>query len=118
MATDYADDVFGDVINRYICPEDGCKRELRVEYREDMPASMIGLACPAGHIGLGVRVRDAAALDEVAGTERPEFCWQCQDQILGDDPVTVRGRTVHPGDCASKAREELRRLDALDGGGA
>lgn len=118
MPADYADHEFGDVISRYICPEDGCGRELRVEYRDGMPASMFGLACPAGHVGLGVRVRDAAALDEVADTEHVPRCWECQEQILGEEPTTVEGRTVHPGDCASDAREQFRRLEAIDGGGA
>jgi len=118
MPADYEEYDFGDVVSRYVCPEDGCERELRVEFRDGMPASMFGLACPAGHVGLGVRVRDAAALDEVADTENPEFCFQCQDQILGTDPVTVGDRTVHPEDCATEAREDLRRMGALDGGGA
>lgn len=115
MSADYADTEFGGVISRHICPD--CGERLVVEYREGMPASMLGLACPEGHVGLGVRLRDAAAVDEVAETERVPFCFDCQGQILNEEnpPETEDGHPLHPGECAESHREDMRRLAALGG---
>lgn len=112
MSVDY--DEFGDIVSVYTCPE--CEEDLQVEWRDGMPAHMIGLACPNGHVGLPVRVRDAARLDESFETRRVPRCFECQEQILGVEPVeTDEGRTLHPGECAESHRDDLALIDALGG---
>lgn len=112
MSIDYGE--FGDIISVYTCPE--CDADLRVEYRDGMPAHMLGLACPNGHVGLPVRIRDAARLDETFETRRVPRCFECQEQIIGTDPVeTDEGRTLHPGECLEDHRRDMERLEALGG---
>jgi len=105
----------GDVISVYRCDE--CGEDLRVEFREEVPAHMIGLACPEGCTGFPVRLRDAARLDEVFDTRHVPRCWHCQDEILSDaPPETDEGYPLHPGECAESYREDMRRLEMLGGG--
>lgn len=96
MPADYDDVEFGDIIGRYECPE--CGEGLVVEYRDGMPAAMLGLACPHGHVGLGVRIRDPASIDDVADTRRVPHCWECQEQItdVENPPETTDGHPMHP----------------------
>lgn len=111
---DYAD-AAGDVVTIYQCPD--CETDLRVEFRADLPAHMIGLACPQGCVGLPVRVRDAARLDETFDGRRAPTCWDCRDEVHTDDPPTTDdGYPLHPGECAESYREDMRRLEMLQEG--
>lgn len=110
----YADEG-GDVVSIYECPE--CSEDLRVEFRANLPAHMIGLACPRGCVGLPVRVRDTARLDETFGARRPDRCWNCQEEVHADDfPRTDDGYALHPGECAEEYREDMRLLEQIQGG--
>lgn len=107
----------GDVISIYQCPE--CEADLRVEFREDVPAHAIGLACPHGHVGMPIRMRDAARLDEAFETRQPDNCYECWDEVHVDrHPTTDDGQPLHPGECADQYREDRRRLEALEAGSA
>lgn len=110
----YSDEA-GDTVSVYECPE--CGTALRVEFRKNLPAHMIGLACPHGCVGLPVRIRDAARLDEAFVTGQPPYCLECQDEIVvADHPETDDGYPLHPGECAAAYREQMDRLEATRGG--
>jgi hypothetical protein len=110
---EYADEA-GDVVSIYQCPD--CGEDLRVEFRENVPAHMIGLACPNGCIGLPVRIRDAARLDETFETRQPWRCYECREEIHVDDPPeTENGWPLHPGECDESYRDDIRRLRAVGG---
>ncbi|PCR89344.1 hypothetical protein [Natrinema ejinorense] len=114
-AGDY--DELGDVISIYQCP--GCGADLRVEFREDVPAHAIGLACPHGCVGLPIRVRDPARLDEAFETRRPPTCWECHEEIhSGEHPTTEDGYPLHSGECTKAYHEQKERLEALQGDSA
>lgn len=110
------DDHFGDVVSVYQCPD--CGDPLRVEFREKIPGHAIGLACPKGHVGMVVRLRDAARLDEAFESEQVPKCWNCREEIHASlPPETDCGHPLHPGECAESYREDMRRLEALQEGG-
>lgn len=114
-AGDYDD--LGDIVSIYQCPE--CEADLRVEFREDVPAHAIGLACPYGCVGMPIRVRDPARLDEAFETRRAPNCWNCHEEVhAGDYPVTSNGHPLHSGDCFEQYREDMRRLEILEGDSA
>lgn len=114
-AGDY--DELGDVVSIYQCPE--CDADLRVEYRGDIPAHAIGLACPHGCVGMPIRVRDAARLDEAFESRLPPMCWNCQEEVHSKDfPETDDGHPLHSGECAEQYREDMRRLERLTGDSA
>ncbi|QLG47866.1 hypothetical protein [Natrinema halophilum] len=114
-ADDYVE--LGDVVSIYHCPE--CDADLRIEFRADMPAHAIGLACPHGHVGIPIRVRDPARLDEAFESRHPPMCWECSEEVhSGDHPSTKDGYPLHSGECTRIYHEQMDRLELLQGDSA